>query len=324
MTKRSQFSRREALAAPLILFPVLAGCNRNKKKVIGVIPKGRAHVFWQSVHAGAVKAAQENGVDIEWNGPASETDITGQIQIVEAMINKRVDAIALAPIDRNALVNVVERASKAGIPVIIFDSGIDTEAFVSQISTDNYHAGEIAAQRMGEILGGKGKVAMVAVQAGAASTMAREQGFEEYVAKHLPGIQIVDKRYGDAEVAKSLRVAENMLTAHPEIDALFGSNESSTIGAAQALKGRSSKVRLVGFDAGPTLEADLRSGVIDSLVVQNPFKMGYESVVAAVHKIGGQSPEKIQNLAPRLVTRENIDNPDVKEQLNPDLKKYLG
>src|SRR3954447_6791876 len=119
-TPRSLVTRRRALM-PLLLTPMLGSCNRNQKKVVGVIPKGRAHIFWQSVHAGAVKAARETGVDIEWNGPASETDITGQIQIVESMVNKHVDAIALAPIDRKALVNVVERAETAGIPVVIFD-----------------------------------------------------------------------------------------------------------------------------------------------------------------------------------------------------------
>jgi ribose transport system substrate-binding protein len=154
--------------------------------------------------------------------------------------------------------------------------------------------------------------------------MAREQGFEDAIRKNHPGIQIVDKRYGDAEVAKSLRVAENMLTAHPDLNAFFASNESSTIGAAQALKGRNSKVKLVGFDAGPTLEADLRSGVIDSLVVQHPFKMGYEAVMAAVKKFKGEQQEKIQNMAPRLVTREELDQPDVQAQLNPDLKQYLN
>jgi len=116
-----------------------------------------------------------------------------------------------------------------------------------------------------------------------------------------------------------------MLTAHPEVVALFGSNESSTVGAAQALKARqNTTVKLVGFDAGPTLEADLRAGLIDSLVVQNPFKMGYDSVVAAAAKLNGQTPEKIQNLAPRLVRREDLSNPEVQAQLNPDLKPYLN
>ncbi len=301
----------------------LAACNREKKITIAVIPKGRAHMFWQSVHAGAVAASRESNVEIAWNGPATETDYNGQIQIVESMINRRVDAIALAPIDKKAMVGVVERAARQGVPVVIFDSGIDTEQFVSQVATDNYAAGELAAARMGELLNGKGKVVIVAVQPGAASTMAREQGFEDAVAKRFPGIRIADKRYGMADFAKSLAVTENMLTAHPDLDAMFASNESSTVGAVQALKGRQSKVKLVGFDWSPTLLEDLKAGLIDSLVVQNPFQMGFEAVVAAVKKLRGESVVKINNQPPRLIRREDLDKPDVQAQLNPDLKKYL-
>jgi ribose transport system substrate-binding protein len=115
-----------------------------------------------------------------------------------------------------------------------------------------------------------------------------------------------------------------MLTAHPEVIGMFSSNESSTVGAAQALKARQSKIKLVGFDAGPTLEADLRAGIIDSLVVQHPFRMGYDSVMSAVRHLKGEKLEKIQNLAPRLVTKANLDDPEVQEQLNPDLKQYLN
>jgi ribose transport system substrate-binding protein len=115
-----------------------------------------------------------------------------------------------------------------------------------------------------------------------------------------------------------------MLTANPDIIGMFSSNESSTVGAAQALKARQSKVKLVGFDAGPTLEADLRAGVIDSLVVQHPFKMGYDSVISAVRHLKGEKLQKIQNLEPRLVTRADLDDPEVQAQLNPDLKQYLN
>jgi ribose transport system substrate-binding protein len=302
----------------------LSSCKRDNKRIIGVVPKGRAHLFWQSVHAGANAAAKEAGVEVSWNGPATETDYNGQLQIVDAMINRRVDAIALAPIDKKAMVSVVERAKREKIPVVIFDSGIDTNDFVSQVATDNYAAGQMAADRIGKILDGKGKVAMVAVQPGAASTMAREQGFEDRIKEKFPGIQIVDKRFGMADFAQSLAVAENMLTAHSDLAALFASNESSTVGAAQALKGRQSKVKMVGFDWSPTLEEGLKSGLIDSLVVQNPFKMGYESVKAAVAALNGKPVEKINNLAPRLILKEDLSKPDVQEQLNPDLKKYLG
>lgn len=314
---------KRAQALILLLLFLLPACNREKKRVIAVVPKGRAHLFWQSVHAGAVAAARETGVDIEWNGPATETAFNEQIQIVDAMINRRVDAIAVAPIDKKAMVSVVERAAKANIPVVIFDSGIDTDVFVSQVATDNYGAGVMAAERMGSILGGKGKVIVVAVQPGAASTMAREQGFEDTIAKKFPAIQIVDKRYGMADFAKSLAVAENMLTAHSDAAGLFASNESSAVGAAQAVKARKSGIKMVGFDWSPTLLDDVKAGVIDSLVVQHPFKMGYESVIAAVKKLNGGTPPKINDLAPRLITRDNLNDPDVQAQINPDLKKYL-
>lgn len=316
---RRSFTRRGFLA----LAPAAAGCKREKKRIIGVVPQGRTHLFWQSIHAGAIAASRETGVEIAWNAPLNETDYNGQIQIVESMINRRLDAIALSPIDRKSMVGVVERAMKQGIPVIIFDTGVETDLFTCRIATDNFGAGKMAAERIGKILNGKGKVAIVATQPGAASTIAREAGFEQKLAQDFPGVKIVDKRFGMSDFAKSLAVAENMLTAHPELDALFASNETSSVGAAQALKGRKSKVKLVGFDFSPTLIEDLNNGVIDALVAQHPFKMGYESVKAAVMKLDGGNPPKIQDLAARLVTRENVNDPDVQAQINPDLKKYL-
>lgn len=303
---------------------LLASCGRTGKKTIGVIPKGSAHQFWQSVHAGAVKASREVNVEIIWNGPPQETDFNQQIQIIDSMINRGVDGIVLAPIDKKSMVGVVERAVAAKIPVVIFDSGIDTDKFVSQVATDNYHAGEMGADRVAKLLDGAGKVAMVMVQPGAASTMAREQGFKDRIEKVYPHIQIVDERYGWADFAKSLAVSENILTAHPDVDVLFASNESSTVGAAQALKGRKTQVKLVGFDSSPQLIEDLKAGVIDSLVIQDPFKMGYESTKSIVAHINGQQVKKINNLAPKLVTLENLESPEIKEQLNPDLKQYLG
>ncbi|HUJ23826.1 MAG TPA: substrate-binding domain-containing protein [Bryobacteraceae bacterium] len=309
--------------AVFLILLTLPACSRAGRKRIAVIPKGQAHLFWQSVHAGAVAAARENNVEIIWNGPPSETDFTGQLQIVDAMITQHVDAICLAPIDKTAMVSVVERAKREGIPVVILDSPVDTQDFVAQVATDNYQAGVMAAERMGKILNGKGRIAEVAVEPGSASTMAREQGFEDTIKKSLPGIQIADKRYGWSDRAKSLAVAENMLTAHDDLDAMFGSNESSTVGAAQAIKARKAKVKLVGFDWSPGLLDDLKSGLIDSLVVQDPFRMGHDAVAAAVEKLNGATPQKIQNLPPRVVTSENLDNPDIQKQLHPDLDKYL-
>lgn len=315
MTRRYLLEALVALAA--------TGCRRKNRRTIGVIAQGRSHLFWQSIHAGAVAAAREAGVDVQWNAPTSETDYAGQLQIMNAMINQRLDAIAVAPIDKKAMVGVVERAMREGIPVIIFDTGVDTDQFVARIATDNYGAGRLAGERMGQILGGKGKVLMLACQPGAASTIAREQGFEDVLREKYPGIWIADKRFGMSDFAKSLAVAENMLTAHPDADGMFASNETGSVGAAQALKGRRSRIKLVGFDWSPTLLEDLKAGVIDSLVIQDPFRIGYEAVKAAVLKLNGGTPAKIQNLPPRLLTRENLNDPDIQRQLNPDLKKYL-
>ncbi len=313
----------QAVGLVLCLLTVAAGCNRSKKRVIGVIAQGRAHMFWQSIHAGAVAAARETGVDVFWNAPTSETDYAGQLQIMDTMINRRVDAIAISPIDKKAMVSVVERATREGIPVIIFDTGVDTDVYVARVATDNYAAGRLAAERMGAILKGKGKVLMVACQPGSASTLAREKGFEDVLRESFPGIRVADKRFGMSDFAKSLAVAENMLTAHPDADGMFASNETSSVGAAQALKGRKSKVKMVGFDSSPTLIDDIRAGVIDSLVIQHPFKIGYESVRAAVDKLNGKQVEKDRQLAARLLNRENLDDPEMQALVNPDLKKYL-
>jgi len=314
--------KAQYLALVLALL-ALVGCNRTTKKQIAVIPMGRSHVYWVSAHAGAVKAAREENVDILWNGPATESDYSGQLQIVENMINQHVDVICLAPIDRKALANAVDRASAAGIPVVIWDSPVDSKNFVAQIATDNYAAGQLGADRMGEILKGKGKIVEVACQPGSASTMAREQGFEDKIKQAYPGIQIVDKRYGMADVAKSMTVAENMLTAFPDLDGMFGSNESSTVGAARALTSSKSKVKLVGFDSSPTLIEGLKDGVIDSLVTQNPFDMGYKSVKAAISKLNGGTLEQIQKLPAVVVTKANLDEPAIHSRLFPDLDQYL-
>ena len=314
--------QRGTLALLALLGLAGTGCNRGHEKVIAVIPKGRAHLFWQSVHGGAVKAAQENGVSLIWNGPATETDYSGQLQIVDAMINRHVDAIALAPIDKKVMVSVVERAARQNIPMIIFDSPVDSDKFVSQVATDNYKAGQMGAQRMGKVLNGKGKVFIVAVQPGAASTEAREKGFEDAL-KAFPEIHVIDKRFGMADFAQSMTISENMLAAHPDVDGIFASNESSAMGAARALRTRQGKIKLVGFDWSPTLLDDLKSGLIDSLIVQDPFKMGYESILAAVNKLKGQPVQKINDLAPRLIEKSNLNDADVQAQLHPDLQKYL-
>src|SRR5579863_8028430 len=168
------------LPAVMTLTPA---CRKRQRPLYAVIPKGQAHIFWQTVHAGAAAAAAEAGVDIDWNGPATESDFSRQIAITDDFINRHVDGILLAPTDRDALVPAIHRAHQAGIPVSIFDSGANTDQYVSFVATDNYGGGVMGARRLAAILHGKGTVAMIAVMPGGASTLAREQGFTETLAK---------------------------------------------------------------------------------------------------------------------------------------------
>lgn len=302
----------------------LAACNRSSRPVVGVVPKGANHIFWQTVHAGALQAAGEYGFDVEWNAPTLEVDSSRQIEIVESMVNRRLAGIVLAPVDRKALVAVVERAAKASIPVAIFDSAIDTPNRVTYVATNNREGGRIAAHRVGEVLGGKGKVGIIGFMPGSASTMEREEGFQEELKAKFPGIEIVGLQFGMANRAKAMASAENMMVAHPGLGALFADNESSSSGAVQALKSRNARqVKLVAFDASEQLVNDLREGWIDSLVVQNPFKMGYESTKAIGEQLAGRSPAPEIDSGIQLVTAADLARPEVRDLLLPDLSRWL-
>jgi len=308
-----------AITIAAFLFLALA-CNRKSnsgKRVIAVIPKGVSHFFWQSVHAGAEAAAKETNVEIMWKGPEHEIDYSAQINIVEDAINRRVDGIVLAPTHKDALVPIVERAQREGIPVAIFDSGIGTENYVSYVATNNLQGGAVAADRLAAKLGGKGKVAILGVKAGSVSTDQREQGFQDTIKQKYPGIEIVAFQYGEADRARSLDRATDILTAHPELNGFFASNESSTVGVVQALKqkGLGGKVVLVGFDSSPNLIDDLKAGAIDSLVLQNPYKIGYEAVKAMVAKLNGQTPPRVIDTGVQLLTRDNLETAEMQKLL---------
>ena len=307
------------------IFGVGLGCKPESTiPVIGVVPKGANHIFWQTVHAGAIKAAQEGGYQVEWNAPSLEVDASRQIEIVDSMVNRKLKGIALAPVDRKALVAVVERAAREGVPVSIFDSAIDTGKRVAYVATDNVEGGRIAARRVGELLNGKGKVAIIGFMPGSGATMEREDGFQDEIRKKFPGITIVALRYAKADRAKAMSETENILTAHTDLAAVFADNESSSSGAVQALKSRNARsVKMVAFDASDQLMQDCRDGWIDSLVVQNPFKMGYESTRALIRHIKGEPVESTVDSGVRLVKRDEVDAPELKELLFPDIQKYL-
>lgn len=319
-------TRREFLGSTSAAAGLAACAGESGLPVVGVVPKGTNHTFWQSVHAGAIKAGEEFGLEILWNAPQLEIDSARQISIVENLITRQVDGIVLAPVDAEALVRVVERAVDSGIPVAIFDSAIETDRIITFVVTDNYKGGVMAAERMGEILGGQGKVGVIGFMPGSASTMKREAGFEETIKERFPDIEFLGVRFNMADRAKALEEAENLLTAHPDLAGLFADNESSLDGTVQAVKqrGLAGKVKIVGFDASETLVEDMLEGAIDSIVVQDPFKMGYESTrQMSLHLQGAETTPHIDSGA-YLLTPGNVDDPQMREVVFPDLKYWLG
>ncbi|MDX1933417.1 MAG: substrate-binding domain-containing protein [Capsulimonadales bacterium] len=289
--------------------------GEGKKLTVAVIPKGLTHVFWQSVKAGAEKAGGEMNVTVEWQGAQKETDTAAQIGIVENAINRKVDGIVLAPLDKAALAGVIKKAHSTDIPLTVIDSAADVaeSEYVSFVATDNKKGGEMAAERLGKLLDGKGKVAFIPVQPNSASTMEREAGFEETMKSRFPAITVIRTNYGMNDRANSLKVTEDVLTANPDIVGIFGPNEPAIIGALQAVKNRNlvGKVKLVGFDSTKQLEDSLEKGDIDSLIVQNPFKMGYEGVRTIVDLKAGKTPEKRLDTGVSLMTKENMNTPEM-------------
>jgi len=313
-------------AVTICLVITLLGCRGQRKKVIAVVPKATSHLFWVSIHDGAAAAGNDFGVEVDWNGPATETDYSRQIQIVDSMIARRVDGLALAAQDRTALDNSLDRAARQGIPVTVFDSGVDSTNYMTFVATNNYEAGQMAARKLAELLHGKGSIAMVLHVPGSNSTMDRERGFEETIAKEFPRIQIVQKLYGMSDRSKAMAAAENILTAHPNLDGIFASTEPSSTGTSLALKSRhvNGKIRFVAFDATDSMIQDLKEGTIDALVAQDPFRIGYKAVETLVDKLHGKTPLKRIDLSAHVIVKSDLEKPEIKLLLNPDVKRYLN
>jgi ribose transport system substrate-binding protein len=309
------------LAAALIV----PGCNRNRRKVIAVIPKGTSHLFWVSVQAGALAAGKDFNVDINWNGPVQETEYDRQVQIMDSMVAQHVDGIALAVTERQALVPPLERAVAAGIPVTVFDSGIDSDKYMTFVATNNYEAGQMAARTLAGLIGDKGNVGLLANAPGSGSTMDRERGFTDVIKTEFPNIHIVATQFGMSDRAKARASAENILTANPDLAGLFASAEPSSVGAALALKAmnRSGKTKFVAFDSSDSMIEDLKGGTISAMVVQDPFHMGYEAVKTVVDKLNGKTPAKRMDLHARVITKADLDKPEIQQLLHPDISKYI-
>jgi ribose transport system substrate-binding protein len=312
-----------ALIAAFVTIGVLRKGGTKAAHRIGVIPKETQSVYWEGVRQGALKAGAEENYEILWNGPEIETDCERQIQIVEDMIAQKVDGIVLAPSNRKALVPAVEKTSARNIPCVIVDSGVETDKYLSYMATDNYKGGVLAAQRLGEVLAGKGKIIVVAWTPNSASTDARLQGFRETLAKEFPGMTIVDSQFPNPTTMDKARdVTQDMLTRNNGADGIFACNATTAGGALTALRGfqpGEKKIKMVGFDAWPMVVDGLDKGDLDSLILQNPYKMGYEGVKAIIRHLKGEKVDKQVDTGVELITRDRLSDPKIKELLKSQI-----
>jgi ribose transport system substrate-binding protein len=305
--------------------PSAAGPTQAARK-IAVIPKGTTHEFWKSVHAGANKAGRELGVEILWKGPVREDDRDEQIKVVENFVASGVSAVVLAPLDDKALVPAASEASHEGIPVVIIDSDLQWDGRVSFVATDNYQGGAAAARRLGQLLGGQGKLIVMRYQEGSASTADRERGFLETLGKEFARVTVVSSnQYGGATTETAYKTAENLLVQWKELDAVFCPNESTTFGMLRALQDakRAGQVKFVGFDSSEKLVEALSQGELHGLVLQNPFRMGELGVRSAVDKLSGRPVPPRIDTGVQLITLETMNEPEAKALLSPDLSRWL-
>jgi ribose transport system substrate-binding protein len=314
-----------------------AGSQARGGKVgltIAVIPKGTTHEFWKSIHAGAVQAARElsaegggTPVTIIWKGPLREDDREQQIQVVEGFTSQGVQGIVLAPLDDRALVRPVEEARRAGVPTVIIDSGLESDSTVSFVATDNYKGGQMAADRLGVLLGGRGSVLLLRYAEGSASTTARERGFLEQLQAKYPGMRVVSSdQYAGPTRETAKRTSENLLNRFGNgLQGIFTVNESSTIGMLLALQDirLAGKVRFVGFDASPILLDAIRAGQLDGIVVQNPMRMGYLGVKTMADYLRGKPVERRIDTGVTFVTGANLDSAATQEIIHPPIARYL-
>ncbi|HXH41225.1 MAG TPA: substrate-binding domain-containing protein [Thermoanaerobaculia bacterium] len=319
---------KRILTAVAILF---LACSKQELKTgkqftLAVIPQGSTHEFWKSIHAGALKASQDEAkagitVNIIWKGPMREDDREQQVQVVEGFVTQHVDGIVLAPFDKNALVRPVEEAKRAGIPTVVIDSALESNDPISFVASNNYHGGELAADEMGRILGGKGKVLALRYQEGVFSTEQREKGFIERMKAAYPGIVLVSSnQFAGATRDTAKTAAENLLNRFGnDIDGMFTPNESSTAGALLALEdaGKAGKIRFIGFDSSDVFVKAMHDGKLHGIVVQNPFRMGELGVKTLVDHLLGKKIEKRVDTGVTLITPANVDTPEAKVLLHP-------
>lgn len=313
---------RKLLALSLVVLlsvAFLAGLAVAEEKTlfIPMISKGFQHQFWQAVKQGAEQAARDYGVTITFEGPESEAMVDKQIDMVQAALAKKPDALCLAALDAKALIPYVEQAKAMGIPVVCFDSGVESDIPVTTVATDNLKAAAYAADKMAELIGYEGEVALVVHDQTSRTGIERRDGFVNRIKEAYPNIKIVDIQYGGGDHLKSTDLAKAIIQAHPNLKGIFGANEGSAIGVINAVKelGKVGQIVVIGYDSGKQQIDAILEGVMAGAITQRPVKMGYMAVEAAIKAIKGEELPKYIDSGFYWYDKTNINDPEIKESL---------
>ena len=302
-------------AAALALAGLAPAAQAADQPYVALISKGFQHQFWQAVKAGADKAAKDFNVKVTFEGPESETQVDKQIDMLAAALSRKPSAIGFAALDSQAAVPLLQQAADAKIPVIAFDSGVDSPIPLSTAATDNQAAAALAADKMAALIGNEGKIALVVHDQTSRTGIDRRDGFVNRMKEAYPKIEIVSIQYGDGDQLKSTEITKSILQANPDLKGVFGSNEGSAIGVVNGVSETGRKLVVIGYDSGAAQIKAIRDGVMAGAITQNPVGIGYRTVEAAVKALKGET------LPPKIDTgfyyydKSNIDQPEIKAVL---------
>jgi len=301
----------------MFIFLIGLSITSAQRPYIAMISKGFQHQFWQAVKSGAEKAAKDLGVTITFEGPESEAMVDKQIEMLQAALAKKPAALCIAALDSKAVIPYLEKAREMGIPVIGFDSGVDSDIPVTTVATDNIKAAGYAADKMAEFIGRVGEVALVVHDQTSRTGIDRRDGFVNRIKQKYPLIKIVDIQYGGGDHLKSTDLTKAIIQAHPRLKGIFGANEGSAIGVINAVKemNKVGKIVVIGYDSGKQQIEAIKSGLMKGAITQNPVGMGYMAVEAAVKAIKGEKLPKFIDSGFYWYDKTNIDDPKIKECL---------
>jgi ribose transport system substrate-binding protein len=292
------------------------GGGGGEEPYIAIVSKGFQHQFWQAVKQGAEQEAKAKGAKITFEGPPTEQDIEQQVTMLTNAIQKKPAAIGFAALDSKASAPLMDQAKTQDIPVIAFDSGVESDVPLTTAATDNLAAAAEAAKHMSELVGGKGKVAMIVHDQTSQTGIQRRDGFVDWMKQNAPGIELLPVQYGGGDQAKSADIAKSILQANPDLKGFYGANEGSAVGIIKGVQESGKQgLKIIGFDSGKAQIDAINSGQMAGAITQNPVGMGKELVDAALKAVNGEELPKVIDTGFYWYDKTNIDSPEIKAVL---------